>query len=152
MRRKAWIQCPCWFSPCLGIILAAVFVAATVQATLLWDGNATNGTSVFKLLDLEDENKAAQNNPSTNGSSITTTNDPLYGKVWRFYKAVNDLRSEAHGANSVNPAIGQTYYIGWRSKLVLPTAAQMNAIFQWKAYGTPQLQDFPITIAPGSGN
>ncbi|HEX4349202.1 MAG TPA: hypothetical protein VH251_02385, partial [Verrucomicrobiae bacterium] len=137
MTQKARIKCPARFNPCLGIALAAAFATVTAQATLLWDGNATNGTSVFKLLNLEDENKVEQGNPSTNGSSITTTNDPLYGKVWRFYKAVNDLRSEAHGANGINPAIGSTYYIGWRSKLVLPTAAQMNAIFQWKAYGTP---------------
>jgi hypothetical protein len=143
---------------CLGgrrlvlVFLALVFSAGIAHATLLWDGNATNGTSVFKLLNLEDENEVEQGNPSTNGSSVSTTNDPIYGTVWRFYKAVNDLRCEAHGANGINPAIGQTYYIGWRSKLVLPTTANLNAIFQWKAYGTPQLQDFPITIAPGGGN
>jgi hypothetical protein len=134
----------------LGIILAALTAAA--HATLLWDGNATNGYSVFKLLNLEDENKVSQNNPSTNGSSVTVATDPIYGKVWCFYKAMDDLRCEAHGANGINPTIGQTYYIGWRSKLVMPTAAKMNAIFQWKAYGSPMLQNFPITIAPGSGN
>src|ERR1035438_3822515 len=135
-----------------GLFFAAVFWTATAHATLLWDGNATNGTGVFKLLNLEDENGVSQNNPSTNGSSITTVNDPIYGKVCQFYKAVNDLRCEAHGANGVNPAIGQTYYIGWRSKLVLPTTADLNAIFQWKAYGSPLLQNYPITIAPGGGN
>ena len=98
---------------------------------------------VFKLLDLEDENGVAQNNPSTNGSSVTTVSDPIYGTVWRFYKAVNDLRCEAHGANGVNPAIGQTYYIGWRSKLTLPTVADLNAIFQWKAYGEADVAGFP---------
>lgn len=134
------------------MVLAALLWSHTAQATLLWDGNATNGTSVFKLLDLEDENGNEQGNPSPNGSFVTVTNDPIYGKVWLFYKAVNDLRCEAHGASGINPAIGQTYYIGWRSKLVLPVAADLNAIFQWKAYGTPQLQDFPITIAPGGGN
>jgi hypothetical protein len=132
--------------------MAALFWAKSAEATLLWDGNAANGTSVFKLLNLEDENGNEQSNPSPNGSFIAATNDPIFGKVWLFYKAVNDLRCEAHGANGFNPAIGQTYYIGWRSKLALPVAANLNAIFQWKAYGTPQLQDFPITIAPGGGN
>lgn len=148
MRQQVGINRSLW----LGVLLTATIGAATAHATLLWDGNATNGFGVFKLLDLEDENGVAQSNPSTNGSSITVTNDPVFGSVWRFYKAVNDLRAEAHGANGVDPAIGQTYYIGWRSKLVLPTAAQLNAIFQWKAYGEPQLQDFPMTIAPGGGN
>ena len=134
------------------LALAMIFCAGAARATLLWDGNATNGPGVFKILDLEDENKVEQSNPSTNGSYIVATNDAIYGKVWLFYKAVNDLRAEAHGANGINPAIGSTYYIGWKSRLVLPTTAQLNAIFQWKAYGTPQLQDFPITIAPGGGN
>jgi hypothetical protein len=133
-------------------VALATLLLGPAHATLLWDGNATNGTSVFKLLNLEDENGVSQGNPSTNGSSVTAVSDPIYGTVWRFYKAVNDLRCEAHGANGINPAIGQTYYIGWRTKLALPTPANLNAIFQWKAYGTPQLQDFPITIAPGSGN
>lgn len=143
---------PGWRVPWVGLLLVTAFGAQIASATLLWDGNATNGPGIFKLLNLEDENGVAQNNPSTNGSSVTAVSDPIYGTVWRFYKAVNDLRCEAHGANGVNPAIGQTYYIGWRSKLVLPTAADLNAIFQWKAYGAPMLQNFPITIAPGGGN
>src|SRR5262249_49189768 len=60
-------------------------------------------------------------------------------------------RCEEHGAAGINPAIGQTYYIGWRTKLILPATAGLNAIFQWKAYGSPLLQNFPITIAPGNG-
>src|SRR5271157_1468677 len=102
-----------------------VFLAGTTRATLLWDGNATNGLSVFKILNIE----------GTNGSSVTAVSDPIYGAVWRFYKALNDHRCEEHGAAGINPAIGQTYYIGWRTKLVLPTQADLNAIFQWKAYG-----------------
>jgi len=141
-------SCTLW----VGLAVAALLWSHSARATLLWDGNATNGTSVFKLLNLEDENGISQGNPSPNGSFIVATNDPIFGAVWLFYKAANDLRCEAHGANGVNPAIGQTYSIGWRSKLVLPVSADMNAIFQWKAYGEPQLQDFPITIAPGGGN
>src|SRR6516164_10897344 len=88
-------------------VTLAMLLLGTAQATLLWDGNATNGTSVFKLLNLEDENGVSQGNPSTNGSSVTAVSDPIYGTVCRFYKAVNDLRCEAHGANGINPAIGQ---------------------------------------------
>jgi hypothetical protein len=131
-------------SPIAGLFVAILLMLlpASVRGTLLWDGNATNGLSVFKILNIE----------GTNGSSVTAVDDPLYGKVWRFYKALNDHRCEEHGAAGINPAIGQLYYIGWRTKLVLPTDADLNAIFQWKAYGTPLLQNYPITIAPGSGN
>jgi len=133
-------------------MLTAWLMAISAHATLLWDGNATNGPGVFKLLDLEDENEAAQSNPSTNGSAVTTVTDPLYGPVWQFYKAVNDLRCEAHGASPITPAIGSTYYIGWRSKLTMPSSATLNAVFQWKAYGSPLLQNFPITIDPVDGS
>ncbi|HVM46418.1 MAG TPA: heparin lyase I family protein [Candidatus Acidoferrum sp.] len=124
-----------------GILFAAALFAFTAQATLLWDGNATNGLSVFKLINIE----------GTNGSSVTAVSDPIYGTVWQFYKALNDHRCEAHGAAGINPAVGQTYYIGWRTRFVMPTAASLNAIFQWKAYGEPMLQNYPITIAPGGG-
>jgi hypothetical protein len=128
----------------LAIVSAVILLAGTgtVEATLLWDGNATNGLGVFKILNIE----------GTNGSSVTAVNDPIYGKVWRFNKALDDHRCEEHGAAGINPAIGQTYYIGWRTKLVMPSTAGLNAIFQWKAYGSPLLQNFPITIAPGNGN
>jgi hypothetical protein len=122
-------------------MVSTLLLAASSRATLLWDGNATNGLGVFKLLNID----------GTNGSSVTAVSDPIYGTVWQFYKAMDDTRCEAHGAAGVNPAIGQTYYICWRTKLAMPTTAALNAIFQWKAYGTPQLQDFPITIAPGGG-
>src|SRR5579859_1678739 len=81
------------------VALAVMLLAGPARATLLWDGNATNGYGVFKLLNLEDENKVEQANPSTNGSYVTTASDPLYGTVWQFHKAVDDLRCEAHGAN-----------------------------------------------------
>jgi len=130
-----------WPRALAGILLAITVLPATLRGTLLWDGNATNGLGVFKLINIE----------GTNGSSVTAVSDPVYGTVWQFYKALNDHRCEAHGAAGINPAIGQTYYIGWRTKFVLPTQADLNAIFQWKAYGTPMLQNYPITIAPGGG-
>jgi len=89
-----------------------MLLPATVRGTLLWDGNATSGTGVFKILNLE----------GTNGSSVTPVSDPIYGSVWRFYKALNDHRCEEHGAAGINPAIGQTYYIGWRTKVVMLTS------------------------------
>jgi hypothetical protein len=128
----------------IATVVAATVMAWSAHATLLWDGNATNGTSVFKALNLEDANGDAEPNPTPNGSSITTGTDPTYGPVWIFDKVSADERVEAHGATGINPAIGDTYYIGWRSKL--SSLVDDNANFQWKAYGSPLEQNFPIWL------
>ncbi len=87
-----------WLRTLRGIVLAMLFFSVAVRGTLLWDGNATNGLSVFKILIIE----------GANGSSVTAVDDPIYGKVWRFYKALDDHRCREHGAAGFNPAIGQT--------------------------------------------
>ena len=119
-------------------------LVATTRASLIWSGDPSQGSSVFKVLNLEDANKNSTGNPSPNGSSITTTTDPTYGSVWQFYKAAPDLRSEAHGAKNFNPAIGGTYYIGWRFKV--NSTVTDNAVFQWKAYGSPLEQNYPLVL------
>ena len=130
------------------LLVAAGFffslLAQTARASLIWSGDPSQGTSVFKALNLEDANKSPPGNPSPNGSSITTATDPTYGAVWQFYKASADLRAEAHGAAGFDPAIGGTYYIGWRFKV--NTTVTDNAVFQWKAYGSPLEQNFPIVL------
>ena len=70
--------------------------------------------------------------------------DGSEGQVFKFDKAVNDRRCEAHGAKNFNPAIGSTYYIGWRFKL--SSLVDDNAVFQWKSYGSPMVQNFPLVI------
>jgi hypothetical protein len=124
--------------------LAALLLAATARASLIWYGDPNTGTSVFKAIDIEDSNDNYQGNPSPNGSSVTTFTDPVYGPSWQFYKAVNDKRCEAHGASGFNPATGNTYYIGWRFNV--NSTVTDNAIFQWKAYGSPMYQDFPFVL------
>jgi hypothetical protein len=128
----------------LTLALMALFLAATARASLIWYGDPNSGTSVFKAIDIEDSNNNYQGNPSPNGSSITTFTDPTYGASWQMYKAVNDKRAEAHGAAGFNPATGNTYYIGWRFNL--NSTVTDNAIFQWKAYGSPMYQNFPIVL------
>jgi len=39
---------------------------------------------------------------------------------------------------------GQTYYIGWRLKMSSTT--NDNSIFQWKSYGSPMTQNYPLVI------
>src|SRR5581483_348700 len=99
------------------LLLIVTALSGTCHASLIWSANPSQGTGVFKNLDIEDSGNVYQGNPSPNGSSITTFNDSTYGSSWQFYKAVNDKRCEAHGASGFNPATGNTYYIGWRFKL-----------------------------------
>jgi hypothetical protein len=100
------------------------------------------------LLNLEDANKVEQPNPSANGSSISVVSDPTYGQDFQFYKAAADLRAEAHGAKNFDPAIGSTYFLGWRFEV--NSTVNDNAVFQWKAYGTTGStlqQNFPLVLS-----
>jgi len=124
--------------------LCFAMVCGTIHASLIWDGNASGGLGVFKTINIQDAGGTYTGNPSPNGSRASTTSDGSEGTVFKFDKAVNDRRCEAHGANGFNPAIGSTYYIGWRFKLT--STVDDNAIFQWKSYGSPMVQNFPLVI------
>lgn len=128
----------------LATSVAALLLAGTAQASVIWSANPSSGTGVFKNIDIENSSDVYQGNPSPNGSSATTYTDPTYGASWQFYKAVNDKRCEAHGASGFNPSTGNTYFIGWRFKL--NSTVTDNAIFQWKSYGSPMYQDFPFVL------
>jgi hypothetical protein len=137
-----------------GLLMAAGILfsvlAGSARATVTWTGNPSSGTGVFKVLDLEDPSHTFESNPSPNGSSITTGTDPTFGPQWQFDKVAADLRAEAHGANGVDPSTGNTYYIGWRFKV--SSTVTDNAVFQWKAYGTPLNQNYPIVLKFVNGN
>ena len=57
--------------------LSSYLLEQTARGTLIWTGSPSQGTSVFKVLNLEDANKDSEPNPSPNGSSIATSSDPL---------------------------------------------------------------------------
>lgn len=126
-----------------------LFCAASVHATLIWSGNPSSGLGVFKHVDMDDPNGTVSN-PSPNGSRASATTDGTEGSIFKFDKAVGDHRVEGHGANGFNPANGSTYYIGWRFKL--SNLADNNAVFQWKAYGSPITQNYPLVLKMISGN
>jgi hypothetical protein len=128
----------------LATVITVTLMAWSAHASLIWDGNATNGLGVFKTIDIEDTAGDSEPNPSPNGSSVTTFTDATYGASWQFLKAVNDHRCEAHGAKGVDPAIGSTYYLGWRCELT--STVTDNAVFQWKAYDGTLQQNFPLVI------
>jgi hypothetical protein len=114
------------------IIVSALLLTGVAQATLIWDGSTSKGIGVFGNLNCDP--------PGT----VTAVNDATFGSVWRFDKPAGDRRCEAHGAAGFHAAIGGTYYIGWRSRLT--STADDNANFQWKAFGRPLLQNFPLVL------
>jgi hypothetical protein len=131
-------------------IVATLALAASTHATLIWDGSPSKGLGVFKNINIQDSNGNYVSNPSPNGSYARAGNDSTYGAIWDFYKAANDRRCEAHGASGFNPAIGSQYYIGWGFKCTSTT--NDNAIFQWKSYGSPMVQNYPYVMKFISGN
>src|SRR5947209_4316780 len=117
---------------------------ATLPAnTVLWNGDAVNGTGVWKVAHNID-----------GSGTITTPTDPVYGLVWDFYKPAGSHRTEAHGAANFTAQEGDDVYIGWRSKLTIPAGQNTNAVFQWKAYGSafPMLQNYPIVVSTDTHN
>ncbi|HUR60095.1 MAG TPA: heparin lyase I family protein [Opitutaceae bacterium] len=119
-----------------GLLLA---LAPATRATTLW--TAGSSTSTFKGIEKQDNNN---NYGSTNGSTVTHLTDATEGSVWKFHKDDLDRRCEAKGAAGVTINQGSTYYIGWRFKLSSTT--NNNSIFQWKSYGSPMVQNYPVVI------
>src|SRR3954465_4517420 len=130
--------------------LAVIACLGTAHASLIWNGSAGGGLGVFKNINIQDSSDNYVSNPSPNGSFAKAITDATYGTIWQFYKDDNDRRCEAHGANGFNPAIGSQYYIGWGFKL--SSTVNDNAIFQWKSYGSPMVQNFPLVIKLVNGN
>jgi hypothetical protein len=117
-----------------GLTLAAaaaltVAFSATSEATLLWDGDASKGTGVFKLIG---------SNCSSPGS-VSAVSDTTHGTVWRYNKPSGLDRCESHGARNGGTNMtfsnGSQYYLGWRYRL--SSTVDNNAQFQWKVFPAP---------------
>lgn len=104
-------------------------------AQVLWDGNASNGTGIWKAINLEEE------------GTVSVTNDPVYGNVWKFDKPAGSHRAEAHGVKGYQAEEGDDIYIGWVSKLIMPPALSTFAVFQWKSFPTDgSSQNHPLML------
>jgi hypothetical protein len=126
----------------------STFLAASAQATLIWDGDASRGTDIFSLIN--------KGNCFTEGSSsITAVQDPagINGLVWRYHKPADSNRCENHGmrvnGSEYRVVNGELIYFGWRYRVT--TTANNNANFQWKSFGDGHQQNFPFVIKNVSG-
>lgn len=106
----------------------------TSADTLLWNGDASLGAHVFKVLETDSI------------GIISVVTDAEQGKVWKLYKPVKNHRTEVHAARDFTAVEGDDIYIGWRSKLDIPENAPTFAVFQWKAYGNDMYQNFPLVF------
>ncbi len=117
-----------------------VFGVAPAHATLIWDGNASRGTGVFKLIG---------SNCGSPGS-VTAVSDATWGRVWRYNKPSGSNRCESHGIKvNGNPYVfrnGSKYFLGWRSRL--SNLVNNNANFQWKVFPAPGPADlnWPVVL------
>src|SRR3954452_5998452 len=106
-----------------GLTLAALFGSfAPVQASVLWDGDATHGTGVFGSLNIENQS-----------GQVNVVTDSTYGKVFQFicFNPTTAIKTRTEGShmNGFDPLKGNTYYFGWRHKWG-PLPTQCN---KWQA-------------------
>lgn len=120
-------------------MLAAVLVAATARADVLWTGDPAQGTKVFKLLNIE------------GGGTVSVVPDPDYGSAFKFYKPAGSNRCESSHCAGWQGKEGDVIFIGWRFKVDMPKDLTPNAVWQWHSYPTSHIQNYPMIVKPVNG-
>ena len=126
-------------------------ISTPARATVLWEADTSRGTSVFEGLE-------------TAPGDIGLVSDPkgLYGSVYRYRTwddpAYQKERAESRGtktsSGNFRPALGGTYFIGWRALWnPMPTNGSWVAFWQMHGYG-PTGQGAPLVFRAlgGDGN
>ncbi|MBZ4190440.1 heparin lyase I family protein [Niabella beijingensis] len=109
--------------------------------SVLFNGDASQGSSnVWKDINIE------------GSGTVTAINDETATLCWKFLKPAGSHRTEGHGAKNYQAADGDEIYIGWTSKLYMPSALKTDAVFQWKSYPTGTTANHPIMLRTKSGN
>jgi hypothetical protein len=142
---------------CLRCVLPAVFGILTLnsaKATLLWEANTANGTSVFEGLNIDEP-----------GGTITVASDPLgqFGNVYKYYlpdetNGFGKERTESSGTDTNGVAFrlsyNTDYYIGWRAMWnPMPINPGWVALMQMHGYGvTGQGAPLVLRAVNGDGN
>ncbi|MDI3417517.1 heparin lyase I family protein [Streptomyces luteolus] len=117
--------------------------ASPAQASVIWDGDAGQGTGVFS--------STLCDSP---GSVVAQDNNDGRGQVFKFNKPLGLERCEAHGIRVGGSRYtfrnDSTYWIGWDTSTNTPDA---GTIFQWKSYGTgdQHQQNYPVLMKVEGG-
>ncbi|WP_300601619.1 heparin lyase I family protein [Niabella sp.] len=114
---------------------------ARAATSLLFNGAASQGSAnVWKDINIE------------GSGAVTTINDETSTLCWKFLKPSGSHRTEGHGAKNYQAQDGDEIYIGWTSKLYMPSTLQTDAVFQWKSYPTGTTANHPIMLRTKNGN
>jgi hypothetical protein len=106
--------------------------------SVLFNGDASNGSAnVWKDINIEGT------------GTVTTVNDETNTLTWKFLKPADSHRTEGHGAKNYEAQDGDEIYIGWTSKIYMPTTLKTEAIFQWKSYPTAGSLHINWLVLPG---
>lgn len=110
-------------------------------SSVLFNGDASNGSAkVWKNINIEGT------------GAVSTLTDETGVLTWKFLKPLNSHRTEGHGTQNYQAVEGDEIYIGWTSKLLIPSDLKTEAIFQWKSYPTDgALQNHPLMLRTKSG-
>ncbi|GAB3907487.1 heparin lyase I family protein [Mucilaginibacter boryungensis] len=109
--------------------------------SVLFNGDASRGSAnVWKDVNIEGT------------GTLTTVNDETGTLCWKFLKPVDSHRTEGHGAKNYQALNGDEIYIGWTSKLYMPTSLKTEAVFQWKSYPTDTMANHPLMLHTVNGN
>lgn len=135
------------------LAFASLIFFTSVQAQVLWYGDPDEAlNNVFYRFDTQIS--GSQSNCSPLSSSVptaSTVNDSEYGKVWKINKQSNRKRAEFARTIPANASEGETYYYGWRWKVM--STSQINGevtVWQWKSASDsgsqPIEQNYPLNM------
>ncbi|NGN70148.1 hypothetical protein G5C51_40465 [Streptomyces sp. A7024] len=123
----------------------AAWLLTTTQAhaALLWTGDPAKGLAVFGNVEC----------PSP--GSLVTADQPDGATAYRYEKAVGSERCETRGirvdGSQHKFAAGQTYWLGWESKVSTTTGLDGDfSVFQWKSYPNGA-QNYPLIMTVAQG-
>jgi hypothetical protein len=137
----------------LGVAAAlGILSCSSARATLYWEANTANGTSVFAGLDIDET-----------GGTVTVVSDPLgkFGNVYQFYlpdepEGFGKERTESSGTATNGVAFQMSYntgyYIGWRAMWnPMPIDPGWVALMQMHGYGVSG-QGAPLVLRAVNGD
>jgi uncharacterized membrane protein YgcG len=121
------------------LVTCVVGFAAPARASVLWDGDASKGVSVFKGLECKQ-------------GTITVETDVAFGPVWKLFFPDGDTRCEVRGSKGYVIQQNTDIYVGWRVKYDVALGT-LRYVFQMKGYPPPALQsNHPVVIATEQNN
>lgn len=110
--------------------------------SILHNGDASLGSAaVWKAINVEQS------------GTVTVVNDETGTPVWKFLKPAGSHRAEGHGSVGFSAPEGTSFYVGWKSKIYMPTSLKTDAIWQWKSYPTAGASaNHPLMLRTKDGN